>query len=60
VHQEVEGVPEVCVSLPMLINGGGARLLAYPELDPAEREALQRSARTVKDATDSIGAVGTA
>ena len=58
VHQEVEGVPEVCVSLPMLINGGGARLLAYPELDPSEREALQRSARTVKDATDSIGAVG--
>ena len=57
VHEEVEGVPEVCVSLPMLINCDGAHLLAYPELDPSEREALQRSARIVKDATDSIGAV---
>jgi len=54
VHAEVEGVPEVCVSLPMLINGRGAHLLAYPELEPSEREALQRSARIVKDATDSI------
>src|ERR1700751_4705283 len=34
VHAEVEGVPEVCLSLPMVINGGGAQLLAYPELDP--------------------------
>jgi L-lactate dehydrogenase len=44
------------VSLPMLINGGGAQLLVYPELDATEREALQRSARIVKDATDGIAA----
>ena len=54
VQAEVEGVPEVCVSLPMLVNAGGAQLLAYPELDAAEREALRRSARIVKDATDSV------
>jgi L-lactate dehydrogenase len=56
VQPEVEGVPEVCVSLPMLVNAGGAHLLAYPQLDGAESEALQRSARIVKDVTDSIAA----
>lgn len=54
VQSEVEGVGEVCLSLPMLVNGQGARLLAYPELDATEREALQRSARIVKAATDSV------
>jgi L-lactate dehydrogenase len=54
VHAEVEGVPEVCLSLPMVVNGGGAQLLAYPELNPTEREALRRSARIVKEATDSV------
>jgi L-lactate dehydrogenase len=38
----------------MVVNGSGAQLLAYPELDPTEREALQRSARIVKEATDSV------
>lgn len=54
VHAEVEGVPDVCLSLPMVVNSAGARLLAYPELDPDEHEALQRSARIVKEATDSV------
>ena len=54
VHAEVEGVPEVCVSLPMLVNADGAQLLAYPELDAEERTVLQRSARIVKEATDSV------
>uniref|UniRef100_UPI003F49924A lactate/malate family dehydrogenase n=1 Tax=Cupriavidus taiwanensis TaxID=164546 RepID=UPI003F49924A len=54
VHPEVEGVPEVCLSLPMVINGSGAQLLAYPELNPAERESLRRSARIVKEATDRV------
>lgn len=54
VHAEVEGVPEVCLSLPMVVNGSGAQLLAYPELDFTEREALRRSAGVVKDATDSV------
>jgi L-lactate dehydrogenase len=54
VQAEVEGIPEVCVSLPMVISGEGARLLAYPELDPAEQDALHRSARIVKEATDGV------
>ena len=54
VHSEVESVPQVCVSLPMLINASGAHLLAYPELDAAEREALQRSARIVREVTEGV------
>ena len=54
VHAEVEGVPEVCVSLPMRVDGTGARLVAYPELNGSERKALQKSARIVKDATESV------
>ncbi|ADG17536.1 L-lactate dehydrogenase [Paraburkholderia atlantica] len=54
VEPEVEGVPDVCVSLPMVVNGAGARLIAYPELDPIEREALLGSARIVKEATESV------
>ncbi|MEX3810337.1 lactate dehydrogenase [Paraburkholderia sp. BR13439] len=54
VQPEVEGVPDVCVSLPMVVNGAGARLIAYPELDPIEREALLGSARIVKEATQSV------
>ncbi|MFL6717771.1 MAG: lactate/malate family dehydrogenase [Burkholderiaceae bacterium] len=54
VQPEVEGIPEVCVSLPMLINSQGAQLLAYPELNAAEREALRRSAGIVKQSSDSV------
>ncbi|MNF92145.1 L-lactate dehydrogenase [compost metagenome] len=54
VHAEVEGVSEVCVSLPMVVNGSGAHLLAYPDFNSNEREALQRSARIVKEATDKV------
>jgi L-lactate dehydrogenase len=54
VQAEVEGIADVCVSLPMVIDGAGARLVAYPPLDPGERDALRRSAQVVKDATDSV------
>jgi L-lactate dehydrogenase len=54
VQPEIEGVLDVCVSLPMLVNAKGVQLLAYPELAAPERDALQRSARIVKEATDSV------
>lgn len=50
---EVEGISDVCVSLPMAINGTGAHLLAYPAFDAGERDALKRSATIVKDASDT-------
>jgi L-lactate dehydrogenase len=54
VHPEVEGVSDVCVSLPMLIDSRGAHLVAYPELTADEHVALRASASVVKEATDSI------
>jgi L-lactate dehydrogenase len=54
VHPEIEGVPDVCVSLPVLVNSEGARLLAYPLLNVEESELLKRSALVVKSASDSV------
>jgi L-lactate dehydrogenase len=54
VQPEVEGVAQVCVSLPMVIGADGARLVAYPRLDQEERDALHRSAQVVKEAVDSV------
>ena len=56
VHSEVEGVADVCVSLPTLVTAKGAQLIAYPVLDKGESDALRRSAETVKTASDSVRA----
>ncbi|MCO4860793.1 hypothetical protein MKD38_03870 [Cupriavidus sp. WGlv3] len=56
VHAEIEGISEVCLSLPLVLNGTGAQVLAYPELNAIERTSLQRSASIVKEATDSVRA----
>jgi L-lactate dehydrogenase len=54
VHTEVEGVREVCVSMPMLINSAGARLTAYPVMNDAERQELKRSAQIIEAATADV------
>ena len=54
VHPEVEGVSEVCVSMPMLIGSAGARITAYPILNDAEREQLKLSAQIIKAATEDV------
>ena len=53
VHPEVEGVPDVCLSLPMLVNARGARLMAYPVLNDHEKDGLRQSADIVKAASES-------
>ena len=53
VHPEVEGVPDVCLSLPMLVNAQGARLMAYPVLNDHEKDGLRQSAEIVKAASAS-------
>lgn len=54
VHSEIEGVPDVCLSLPMLVDASGAHLLTYPLLSDAERAGLKESAQIIKTATDSV------
>jgi L-lactate dehydrogenase len=52
VHREVEGIPDVCLSLPTLVNARGANVLAYPLLNEDESEGLRRSAQIIKSASD--------
>src|SRR5262249_35726313 len=52
VHREVEGIPDVCLSLPTLLNARGANVLAYPLLNDDESEGLRRSAELIKSASD--------
>ncbi len=52
--QEVTGVREVTVSLPHLVGGQGILSTLWQPLTPDEEAALQRSARIVKSAIDSI------
>lgn len=54
VHPEVEGVPDVCLSLPSLVNVRGAQVMAYPLLNETEKDGLARSARIIKTASDSV------
>jgi L-lactate dehydrogenase len=51
---DVEGVPDVALSLPRVVGAGGIVTDLYPELDAAEHEALGVSARLLKDAVESI------
>jgi L-lactate dehydrogenase len=54
VHSEIEGIPDVCLSLPMLVDARGAQLLAYPVLNEAESEGLKQSAQIIKSVSDSV------
>jgi L-lactate dehydrogenase len=54
VQPEVEGVPEVCVSMPMVLGSTGAQLIAYPVLNDVEREELRRSAQIIEAATADV------
>lgn len=53
---EVEGIRDVCLSLPRVVGSGGAGAALWPELDTAERTALKRSAEIIKQATESLKA----
>ncbi|MER3554300.1 MAG: L-lactate dehydrogenase [Meiothermus sp.] len=52
---EVEGVEKVCLSLPRVVGAAGVSQTLYPALPEAERVALQRSARTLKEASQALG-----
>lgn len=54
VQPEVEGIPDVCVSLPVLVDKRGATMLAYPVLDDTESRGLRESAAAVKRVTDTV------
>ncbi|MDI6600246.1 MAG: L-lactate dehydrogenase [Thermoanaerobacteraceae bacterium] len=48
------GISDVCISLPVLVNGqGAARLLKIP-VNEQELDSLKRSAEKIKEATDQL------
>jgi L-lactate dehydrogenase len=52
---DVEGVRDVALSLPRVVGAAGVVRTLAPELDDAERAALERSASILKEAADALG-----
>ncbi|HUP49753.1 MAG TPA: L-lactate dehydrogenase [Thermoanaerobaculia bacterium] len=55
VHEEVEGIRDVALSLPAVVTTGGAEQVIVPEMSGEERSALRQSAEVLRKAVDSIG-----
>jgi L-lactate dehydrogenase len=51
-HKNVEGVEDVCLSLPTVVNKQGVYHVITPNLSLAEHTKLQKSAQTIKDYSD--------
>lgn len=49
------GFKDVALSLPTVVDAGGAVEVIIPGLDDAERDALSRSAKTLSEAIGSLG-----
>lgn len=50
-HHEVEGVKDVCLSLPTVINRNGIKRVIIPNLSEQEHKMLRQSAQTIKEYT---------
>lgn len=51
---EVEGVRDVALSIPRVVGAQGVQAQLFPDLDRAEHDALERSARLLKDTADAV------
>jgi L-lactate dehydrogenase len=49
------GLDDVALSLPTIVGGEGATEVVVPEMDSAERDALERSAGVLRKALASLG-----
>ncbi len=48
-HEEIEGINNVCLSLPSIINKNGIEKVIYPKLTPEEHILLKSSAEKLKE-----------
>ncbi len=48
-HEDIEGVKNICLSLPAIINRNGIRKILYPQLSATERQLLRQSAEKIRD-----------
>ncbi|MET0325083.1 MAG: L-lactate dehydrogenase [Ilumatobacteraceae bacterium] len=54
VRTEVDGVGEVCLSLPAVVGRDGVLSLLAVPMDPTEQAGLQASAATIRTALDTV------
>ena len=54
--QQEPGLEDVALSLPAIVSAEGAGTVIPPQLDPQEREALERSAAVLRHAAGSLTA----
>ena len=54
VQSDVPGFGDVALSLPAVVGADGATQVVVPEMTPAEREALERSAEVLRTALRSL------
>lgn len=55
VQEGAAGIDGVALSLPAVVGAGGAGEVIEPDMDDAERAALERSAQVLRDAHAEIG-----
>ncbi len=53
--RDYQGIDDVCLSLPSVVGGNGIESVIRLPLAKGEVEALQRSARRLREAIDSLG-----
>jgi L-lactate dehydrogenase len=53
-HGEIEGVNNICLAMPTVINRSGAVKVLSPNLSSGEHQALGRSAKIIKEYTEQI------
>lgn len=51
-HKHIEGVEDVCLSLPTVVNKRGIYHVITPKLSDTEHKELQKSAQTIKEYTN--------
>lgn len=54
-HKDIEGISNVVLSMPVILNASGVVDTLSPVLDDVERAQLQKSAYAIKQAADMIG-----
>jgi L-lactate dehydrogenase len=53
-HSEIEGVSNICMAMPTLVNRGGVSRVFGPNLSPIEHRALGKSAQIIGECVGQI------
>lgn len=56
-HDEIEGIKDICISLPSIVGKKGIHDVLHPRLSEDERKLLKQSALTLKEYTEKALAI---